>query len=106
MTWLWAFFGFSSLGLLSLFIWWLVHLGKQIAKGEEASRREGLLKKDVSNRNQFLKDVDRLEKEKEEVKREARKAFSHGTVGDLVRVLNRARGVPKVPTKGKPKSSG
>ncbi len=91
MTWLWVLCGFFGLGCLAFCIWWLIHLGKQIAEGEENKRQNITLEKQAKDKNQYLKDIDQISKGKDALKKQARDAFRRGSVGDIVRALNAAR---------------
>ena len=98
MTWAASLVSLAVLITIGLCVFWLIKLGKQIAKGEASAKREVALDGQIKEKNKYINDIDRLSQQKSEVKNEVRKVFSRGaTLRDLLPLLNRSRGVPKVP---------
>ena len=91
MNWIYAIIGSFGIGSVTLIVWWLVRIGKTIAKNEELARR--LTAGDIIARkkNRFIKEVDALAAKSRGLDEELRKEFNRGpSAANVMRVLSDA----------------
>lgn len=91
MTWVYLGVSVFAFGFIAVCVWWLVNLGKQIARGEEDKRHNIELKKQGKEKNIYAKDIDNISKREDALKKTARDAFRRGDLGGVVRSLDAAR---------------
>lgn len=83
---------FIAIGGLIIF---MISIGKSIAESKYNKEKNSLLKKQIIEVDNFIRDVDALTKAENEAKSKISSAFKRRSVGDIVRALDERRKTTK-----------
>lgn len=103
MEWLYAIVGTLTGGTVIFLTWWLIHIGKTIAKNDELARRLTAGEIVAKKKNQYIKDVDAIAAKSRDLDEKLRDEFKRGP--DAASVLRIFRDAASNTTPNSPKDA-